>query len=397
METKFTFSTKLRNITFVMMAVGVIAIAMGFFTVDPARVWANLLLNNFYFLLLALGASFFLALQYIAQAGWASGFKRVPEAMIQYIPIAGVLMLLIMIFGMDSLYVWVNPQDHLNILDEHDLHLLHHKHAYLNTTFFLIRLVIIFASWVLLQGYLRKLSLKEDEDKANAMKWFEKSHTWSKIYIFVYAITFIFAMVDWIMSIEPTWFSTLFAIKNFISAFFHGSTTILLIVLYLHSKGHFKFLNKSHLHDFSKYVFITSILFAYTWYSEYMLIWYANIPEETIYFWYRRFEFSQALFVANIVLNFIIPFIVLLPNKLAKNSKVLLSMIIVIMLGHYVDLYNEIFPRTVFAAKFGIVEIGSFIGFAGLFVFVVARSLSKANIVPVNHPYLDETLHHHTH
>jgi hypothetical protein len=128
-----------------------------------------------------------------------------------------------------------------------------------------------------------------------------------------------------------------------------------------------------------------------------MLIWYANIPEETIYFWYRRFEFSQTLFVANIVLNFIIPFIVLLPNKLAKNSKVLLSMIIVIMLGHYVDLYNEIFPRTVFAAKFGIVEIGSFIGFAGLFVFVVARSLSKANIVPINHPYLDETLHHHTH
>jgi len=400
METKFTFSPKLRNITFGMMLVGVVAIAIGFVT-DPSRAWANLLLNNYYFLLLGLGASFFFALQYIAQAGWATGYKRVPEAIMQYVPVAGVIMLLIMVFGMKSLYPWVNPEEWMartgKHLDEHDLHLFHHKGAYLNTVFFIARLVIIFASWVLLQGYLRKLSLREDEDKANALKWFEKSHLWSKIYIFVYALTFIFAAVDWIMSIETTWFSTIFAAKNFISAFYHGSAVIVLVVIYLHRKGFFQFTNDSHWLDFSRYLFITSILFAYTWYSQYMLIWYANIPEETIYYFYRRFEFSETIFIANIVINFIIPFIVILPNKLAKNPKVLLVMVVLILLGHYIDVYNEIFPRTVFAAKFGIVEIGSFIGFWGLFIFIVARSLAKANIIPVNHPYLDESLHHHTH
>ena len=394
--TRFTFSPGLRNTAFVLMGIGVLSVVYGFIS-DPTRAWANLLLNNLYFLLIALGASFFLALQYIAQAGWASAFKRVPEAMTKYVPFAAVIMLVIMIFGMEHLYVWVNPEAHTDILDEHDLHLLHHKHSYLNTVFFIVRLVIIFASWILLQSYLHKLSLKEDEDKDNALKWFEKSHFWSKVYIFVYGITFIFAMIDWIMSIEPTWFSTIFAVKNFISAFYHGSAVILLIVLYLHSKGYFPFLNKSHVHDFSKYLFMLSILFAYTWYSQYMLIWYANIPEETIYYFYRRFEFSQTLFVANVIVNFAIPFIVLLPNRLAKNSKVLLAMIVVILAGHYIDLYNEIFPRTVLSPKFGIVEIGTYAGFWGLFIFVVGRALTKANIIPVNHPYLEESLHHHLH
>ncbi len=395
METTFTFSPKLRNISLGMLVLGLVAIVIGFIT-DPDRAWANLLLNNYYFLLLGLGASFFYAIQYVAQAGWGTGFKRVPEAIMQYVPVAGVIMLVIMLFGMKSIYPWVSPGDHA-FLDEHDLHLLHHKEAYLNTFFFIVRLVIIFAAWSVLILYMRRLSVKEDGDKANALKWFEKSHFMSKVYIFVYGITIIFATIDWIMSIEPTWFSTIFAAKNFISAFYHGSAVIVLFVLYLHSKGYFQFANGSHWLDFSRYLFITAILFAYTWYSQYMLIWYANIPEETIYFFYRRFEFSQTLFVANIIINFIIPFIVILPNKLAKNPKVLWIMTLLILAGHYIDVYNEIFPRTVFAPKFGLVEIGTFIGFWGLFIFIVARSLSKANILPVNHPYLDESLHHHTH
>ena len=158
MEKKFEFTPRLRYITYALMAIGIIAVVVGF-TSDPERGWANLLLNNFYFLSLAIGASFFLALQYITQSGWSSAFKRIPESMSAYIPVAAILMV-ILIFGMGSLYSWVNPSEHG--FDEHELHVLHHKSPYLNQPFFIVRLVLYFAVWIFMTKMLRRFSLKED-------------------------------------------------------------------------------------------------------------------------------------------------------------------------------------------------------------------------------------------
>lgn len=389
-EEKFVFKSNLKFVSLFLMLIGITAITIAFFT-DKERAWANILLNNYYFLSLAIGASFFLAIQYVTQSGWSVAFKRISESLSSYIPIAGVIMIVVFLFGMKYLYPWTDAEES-GIFDEKEMQLIHHKSAYLNNGFFVIRLIVFFTLWIVLTKILKHFSIKEDIE--GGLKFFHKSEFYSKVLIFVLAFTFTFATIDWVMSIEPIWYSTLFAVKNFVSAFYHSIAVILLIAILLHSTGYLPFISKAHWHDFSKYLFILSIIFAYLWYSQYMIIWYANIPEETQYFIYRRENFSQTLFIVNLILNFVIPFIVLLPNYLAKKKSVLIFIALILLLGHYTDLYEQIVPATCGVLKIGFIEIGMYLGFAGLFIFLVGKTLSKINLIPQNHPYLEESLKH---
>jgi hypothetical protein len=391
MEKQFKFEPKLRYATYALMGIGIIAIAIGFVS-DPQRGWVNLLVNNFYFLSLAVGASFFLALQYITQAGWSSAFKRIPESMSAYIPFAAIIMILLL-FGMNSIYVWINPESHG--FDEHSLHLIHHKSSYLNVPFFIVRLVIYFAVWILMTRLLRKFSLKEDAE--GGLEYFKKSEFYSKVYIFTLALTFSLASFDWLMSIQPTWFSTIYSLKNFVSAFFHGSSIIVLIVLIMHHYGYFSFIGNAHWADFSKYVFILAIMWAYFWFAQYLLIWYANIPEETNYYVMRLTGKWKIIFYLNFILNWAIPFLVLLPNYFARKKIILGIVICFLIIGQYIDIYEQIVPGTLADVKIGFTEIGTFIGFAGLFIYVVLRTLSSASLLPEKHPLLEESLHHSGH
>jgi hypothetical protein len=392
MEKNFTFSPTLRYITYGLMLIGIVAIVVGFLS-DTDRIWANLLLNNFFFLSLAIGASFFLALQYIAQAGWASAFKRIPESMSAFIPYGGVIMILIVAFGMDSIYSWINPE--AASFDAHELHLIHHKSPYLNVPFFIVRLVIYFAVWIFITKMLRKYSLKEDLE--GGLEYFKKSEFLSKIYIFSLALTFSMASFDWIMTIDPTWYSTIFSLKNFIAAFYHGSTVIVIIVLIMHHYGYFSFINNAHWHDFSKYVFILAIVWAYFWFSQYLLIWYANIPEETTYYVKRLTGSWKINFYLNLSLNWLVPFIILLPNYFARKKFILMIVISLVSFGQYTDLFEQIMPGTVGDYHIGFVEVGTWLGFAGLFTYVVLRTLSGKDLIPKNHPLLNESLNHSSH
>lgn len=384
MDTKVVISRKLKIATFVLMAVGVVTLTVGFI-VSPQQTWANFLLNNFYFLSIAIGASFWMALQYITQSGWSASFKRVPEAMATYLPYAAVLFLLL-VFGRNYLYHWAHPG-----AAEHD-YLIAHKQAYLNVPFWMIRMVVFFAVWILLTRVLRKLSLKEDTE--GGMYYFEKTEFYSKVFIFVLAVTFSLGVIDWIMSIDVHWFSTLFALKGFVAAFHHGSAVIILIVILLNKYGYFQHLNKSHIVDFSRYLFMLAIVWGYFWFAEFMLIWYGNIPEETSYFVKRWDIAPKGFFFANVFINWFVPFIVLMSRVLTRKKSVVLFVSVVLILGLWYDLYYQIFPGTLGEFKFGFIEVGSFIGFAGLFIYVVTRYLAKVNLIPKNHPYLEESINH---
>lgn len=385
MDEKFVIPQKFRIVTISLMAIGVISFTLGFIF-DSQRTWANYLLNNYYFVSLAVGAAFFIAIQYVAQAGWSAAFKRVPEAMAAYLPVGGVLFL-IMFFGMHSLYHWTHAE-----AIQTDV-LLQHKSPYLNEPFFFIRLILFFGAWIVLTGIMRKISVTEDVE--GGTKYFYKSEMYSKILIFVIALTFSLFAVDALMSLEPHWFSTLFAAKSFMAAVLHASTIIALIVFLLHRAGHFSMLNHSHLHDFTRYIFMSSIVWGYFNFAEFMLIWYANIPEETTFFVKRWEGIWQTLFYASIVLNWGIPFIALMPRKTSRSKPVIIPVIILLMIGQYTELYYIIWPATVGVAKFGLLEIGCFLGFTGLFSLTVATALTRANLVPKNHPYLEESIAHH--
>ncbi|MDB4582466.1 quinol:cytochrome C oxidoreductase [Draconibacterium sp.] len=385
MEEKLIVSKNFKLVTYILIAIGVASFALGFIF-DAKRTWANYLLNNYYFISIAIGAAFFGAIQYITQSGWSAMFKRIPEAMAAYIPFAAVFFL-IMFFGMHSIFEWTHEE-----VVQHD-HLLQYKSPYLNIPFFFIRVIIFFGAWILMSKILRKISLKEDE--MGGIKYFEKSELYSKIFIFVIAFTFSLFAVDMLMSLEPHWFSTLFAAKSFIAAFMHGASIITLIVILLSRIGKFEMLNSSHLHDFTRYIFMASIVWGYFNFAEFMLIWYGNIPEETVWFVNRWQGTYKILFFANIVLNWLIPFLVLMPRKTSRSKVVILPVIIILIIGQYAELYYIIWPATVHEAKFGLLEIGTFLGYLGLFSLVVSTSLAKANLVPKNHPYLQESIHHH--
>jgi hypothetical protein len=385
MKDQVNLTGTFKLVTGILIGIGLVAFVAGFIT-NPDRTWANYLLNNYYFLMLALGAAFFIALQHISQAGWSAAFKRVGEAMAGYIPVAAVFFLLI-IFGMHSLYEWTHPG-----VEATDA-LIAHKSPYLNIPFFYLRLILFFALWILMIWLIRKASLKEDME--GGLQWFHKSEHYSKILIFIMAVTVSLSAVDWIASIDVHWYSTVFALKNFVASFYHGVTVLILIVFLLHNKGYFEFLNGYHLHDFTRYIFMLAIIWGYFWFVQFMLIWYGNLPEETVYF-VKRWEVGwKALFFAEIVINWFIPFVVLLPTRTSRSKPVIFAMVILLIIGHYVDLYMQIMPGTTGQLQFGFIEIGTFLGYAGIFSLTTGYWLSRAPLLPKNHPYLAESLEHH--
>ncbi|MFC2080214.1 quinol:cytochrome C oxidoreductase [Bacteroidota bacterium] len=386
MEERLKLSSRFYIGTFILIAIGVAAFITGFIA-DPTRAWANYLLNNVYFVSLSVGAVLFLSLQRVTHSGWSAGFLRVPEAMGTYLVVGGILFL-VMIFGIQSLYHW----SHADAI-AHDP-LIQHKTPYLNVPFWVGRMIVFFGLWILLASMLRTYSLREDAE--GGLEIFKKAEHTGKIFIFVIAITFSFAGFDWIMSIDPHWYSALFALKNFVSAFYHAAAIITFIVLLLNQWGYFPFMTKSHTHDFSSYIFMLCIIWGYFWFAEFMIIWYGNIPEETSYFITRmQSEEWRLFFFANLIINWFIPFIIMMPAK-SRKSKVTLKIIIpVLLIGMFLDLYLQIFPGVVGERVLGFNEIGGFIGFAGLFILVVAYTLTKANLYPKNHPFMEECLDHH--
>ena len=387
MEEKIKLSRIYVIATLLMIAVGIVAVVIAF-SGDPQRGWANVLLNNVYFVSLAAGALLFASIQRVTHSGWSAGFIRVPEAMAGFLPVAAILFL-VMILGAQSLYHW----SHVDAV-AHDP-LLAHKAPYLNLPFWIVRMVIYFALWILMFVIIRRLSLKEDA--IGGLDLFKKLEHRAKVFIFIIIITFSFAMIDWVMSIDAHWYSTIFAIKNFVAAFHQAAIVITFIVLLMHLKGYFPFLNKSHLGDFSRYIFMLCIIWGYFWFAEFMLIWYANIPEETAYFLPRvRGEGWRFYFFANIAINWFLPFVLLMPQATARNAVVLKMVIPFLIVGQFIDLYIQICPGSVGEQVLGFQEIGTFVGYAGLFMLVTAWVLSRANLYPVNHPYLEESKNHHT-
>jgi hypothetical protein len=387
MEEKLKLSRGYIIATLAMVVVGIVALVVSF-VADPQRAWANYLLNNVYFVSLAVGAMLFLSIQRVTHSGWSAGFIRVPEAMGAYIPVAAVLFLLL-IPGAHSLYHW----SHSDAM-AHDP-LLAHKAPYLNLPFWVIRMVVFFGLWILMTYLIRRLS--RNEDAGSGLDFFRKGEHYAKIFIFIVIITFTFAMIDWIMSIDAHWYSTIFAIKNFVAAFHHASIIIAFIVLILHTRGYFPFLNKYHVGDFSRYIFILCIIWGYFWFAEFMLIWYANIPEETTYFVARleRGDGFRIFFFANIVINWFLPFVLLMPKATARNARFVKIVIPFLIVGQFVDLYMQIFPGVLGEQVLGFQEVGIFIGFAGLFMLVTGWALTRSNLYPLNHPYLEESKNHH--
>lgn len=361
-----------------------------------SRVWANLLMNSYYFWLFAVAAIFFIAVNYVANAGWAVMLKRIMEAQSSYLLIGSAILLAVVIGAKDTLYHWVQYFSSSASGDAsaagYDA-ILESKSWLLNSSslFFFIPFVLII--WILIRQKLRSNSIKEDTTEGLSM--FKNSTRWSAGFIFFFA--FSFSALSWliIMSIDAHWYSTMFSVYNFALSFVTGLSVMMVILQYLKSKGYMEMVSDEVVHDLGKFMFAFTIFWSYIFLSQWLLIWYTNLPEETVYFNARLSGDFKPLFFINLIMCFLTPFLVLMMRNAKRSPKVLLTAAAVLLIGHWVDMYLLVMPGTVGDhAGIGMLEIGTTMAFAGLFIYVVLNSLSKANMYPANHPYALESVNH---
>lgn len=358
------------------------------------RLWANLLLNSYYFMLFAVAALFFLAVNYAANAGWSTLLKRVIESISSYIPIGLITLFAVIYFGKDHLYHWVVYLDENLVPGQEGFDkILDSKKWFLSKGWLLVGVPTIMVIWWLFRIVLVRLSHREDEE--GGLTFFKKSITYSAAFLVVFA--FSFSVLSWLvmMSIDPHWYSTIYSVYNFAIAFVTGLTVICFFTLYLKSKGYMEVVSDEVIHDLGKFMFAFSIFWAYIFIAQFLLIWYANITEESIYFQARLTPHYKYFFRTNIVMCFALPFLILMMRNAKRNPKVLLVAGSIILLGHWLDLFLMIMPGTVGqTAQIGLLEIGLTMTFAGLFIFWVLNNLSKRNLYAKNHPYLLESANH---
>ena len=381
MYKSFEFSKKIKSILVAVIVIGALLTAAGIaMNLDHThRIWANVLLNGFFFLAIAMSAAFFVIVHALGESGWHTAVQRISEAMSMYVPIGGVFMLLVLI-GMHDIYHW----SHTEHLDE----VLQGKVPYLNPMFFSIRTVAYIVIWSLLVVWFRRISLKTDTD-AN-IKLFHKQRTIAGIFIVIFAVTSSTSAWDWIMSIDAHWFSTLFGWYIFVSTFVSAVAIIIVLLFILKRMGYMEHVNDEHLHDLGKYLFGFSIFWAYLWVSQYLLIWYSNIPEETIYY-VKRIQDFEGIFYANVIINFLAPFLILMARGTKRRLNWLIAAAVIVFIGHWIDMYLAIMPGSIGHADFNILEIGMTVFVAGIFLYVFFRNFAKAPVVPENHPFFKES------
>ena len=352
--------------------------------------WAAFYVAAFFFFMISLGVLAFYAIQRAAQAGWSPVLYRVMEGITAYMLPGGIVIIVILALSgmhLNHLFIWMDPE-----VVAHD-ELIAGKTGYLNVPFFLVRAVLFLLGWTTYRYFSRKFSLAQDQSDniSNHKKNFRISAAFLVFFIYSESVM----SWDWIMSIDPHWFSTLFGWYVFASMIVSGVTTIALITIYLKSKGYLEFVNDSHIHDLGKFMFGFSVFWTYLWFSQFMLIWYSNIPEEVTYFMTRIEDYNLPFF-GMVVMNFIFPLLILMNSDYKRINYFIVMTGIVVILGHYMDVYNMIMPSAVGDQWFiGVAEIGGFLFFLGLFIFIVFSELTKAPLFAKGDPFMGESERFH--
>jgi len=369
------------------LAIAGVALTVVGWTVAAERTCPSLLLGSVYALGIGLGGLLFIAFGYITGAGWHVALRRVPEAMTATLPVTAILMVAALA-GFPVLYEW----SHADAVAADPL--LQGKAPWLNTSAFMARAVVCLGVWILFAAALRRNSRRQDE--TGRIELTARNRVLSVLFLIAFIVTFSVASIDWLMSLEPHWYSTVFAVYHFAGIFVSGLATLTIVLIVLRRLGPLaSVLRPDHLHDIGKLTFGFATFWGYIWFCQYMLIWYGNIPEETAHFVLRHEGAWEPLFALNPIVNWLIPFLLLLPRSAKRSESVMLGVALLLLAGHALDLYLAILPP--FAGpRLGLWEIGPVVGALSLTALALFRMLGRAPLVPRGDPMLTESLHHET-
>jgi hypothetical protein len=357
--------------------------------------------------------------QYVAQAGWSASLLRVPQAMAKVLPIASVILIAVAVAGLVTKHEVINEEGHTEVMpylyghwaaqglsdpkSEHYDPIIAGKSVLLNVPTFIALTVIFLGLYSIFARMLVKYSNNEDE--LGGMFNYDKSLKNAAIFLVIFGFTFPVFAFDTIMSLEAHWFSTMFGWYNLAAMHVSGLAVITLFIVYLRKQGYLQWISQDHLHNLGQLMFGFSVFWTYVWFAQFFLIWYADMPEETVYF-YKRWEPEYKFwFWLNLILNFFSPLLLLMSRDAKRLTSRLVFVCIVLLVGHWLDFYLMIMPGTIHHhaghevhlwEQFGIEELTTAVGFVGLAIFLVLNALSSfKSTMPKKHPFIQESLHHH--
>jgi hypothetical protein len=392
---EFQITQKAKRNTYLLLGIGLVLTLIGVVTGMDSHHFATRLLTNglidtFFFFAMGLGALFFLALAYATETGWYASVKRIIEAVAGYLPygmgLMGLVLLIITLMDGAHVYQWMDPE-----VVAHD-DIIQGKTAYLNPIFFWIRTLIYFAVYFIFLRGFKKRSLEEDKIGGTDLHFM--NYKKGALFLVFFAVFSSTSSWDWLMSIDVHWFSTLFGWYTFAGMWCTTMVVLIMVTLYLKKLGYLEKVNDSHIHDLGKWAFATSFLWSYLWFSQFMLIWYANIGEEVSYF-QMRIDNYKLLYFGMFIINFAFPMLILMSRDAKRHAGILTFIGLIILGGHWLDVYIMVTAGSLGpAAHIGLLEIGMALTALGIFILVILRNLTKAPLTPVNHPFLDESIHH---
>ena len=339
-------------------------------------------------------ALFFYCIQNAAHAGWSIIILRVMEAIASFIPYAGALVVILMILNVTHtghIFHWMDPE--LTTPGDKNFDpILFEKKKFLNIPFYVFRTLFYVIGASFFVWKLKSLSKKVDETKSR--KVYASYYSWSIGYIAFFGFCSAAWAWDWLMSIDPHWYSTMYIWYAMVSAWASALAVIILISVYLKKTGVLPQFNDNHLHDLGVFLFALSMLWTYTFFAQFMLYWYANVPEEVNYF-FGRFQYYKSVFFIILILNFLLPLSVMVSSSIKRNYKVVSIMAVIVICGQWLVYFNMVMPGTIGpfwkTPEVFLLNAGSILFGAGSFVFVVLTTLSKLQLIPVGNPFLKES------
>ncbi|MFZ9387436.1 MAG: quinol:cytochrome C oxidoreductase [Chitinophagaceae bacterium] len=403
----FTVPKRYNMVAMALMAIGILAI-VGLYVTHGAsgdehersRFWASLLQNGVFFLLVVNAAMFFICATTLAWGGWQLSFIRVAEAVSACVPVIGLItgaILMAIVFGGDhAIYHWTDTE-HV----KHDT-ILNFKKGFLNKGFFAAVTVITIFLWSFLGWKMRQRSRMLDNNPLPSIeagkKYTWNNTIWAALFLVVFALTVMSSIPWlWLMSIDAHWYSTMYSWYTFASTWVSGIALITLFVVYLKNNNYLELTNQEHLHDLGKFMFAFSVFWTYLWFSQFMLIWYANIPEETTYFAPRAQGIYKGVFWMMFIINFLAPLLILMSRDAKRNYTTITFMSLLIIFGHWLDFFQMVHPGpSPDHVPMLLYDFCIALGFGGLIMYMTGRALSKAPLIPKNHPFLKESVIHHT-
>ncbi len=393
-----------------LMIAGLLTLILGVVFLNPAagsngdnlnstRFWAVLLQNSLFWLLLVNTSMFFISICTLAMGGWQVAFRRVSEAVSSLVPVLGILTLVVIlsiVFGhRTDIYPWLDKE-----MVAHD-EILKGKAGFLNPTVYTVASILCIGLWAFVGKKLRDLSLESEKtgtmDYETGRNWLNRNLFWAAFFVVLFGLT-VGSTIPWVwlMSIDAHWFSTMYSWYTFASTFVSGIALMTIFVIYFKNRGQLEFVTQEHLQDLGKFMFAFSIFWTYLWFDQFMLIWYGNIPEETIYFKIRSQGPYRGLFFLNLVLNFVCPLLIFMKKATKRNYTIVTFMCVLIIFGHWIDFYQMVMPGTVkFHPHLSWFELGIPLGFIGIIMWGVGRFASKVPMTPLNHPFMKESIIHH--